>query len=626
MKKTILMLAAICALGASAAEKDFTYVDASAPVEYIGNNKIETYNVAIRLYQPGFKGYNVTGIAVPVPEGTEMVSPQIWLTTELATEIKDGVKQNVADLATANASIVERDGARWLEGKFAEPVVIPEGGLYAGYTFTIGEKTEANAMPVAGVKTATTDGFFYFTTKSALKWKDYTDEKNFTSAINVMLEGDFPTVAISPVPAGRLFFPASSEQLDLKVALTQFGDEPLESVNYTLSVGGRQLSGEKKFDSPVNIQFGHAQEYDIPFDLQLAAGEYDMAFKVDKVNGKDNGSVAPSYSIGMKMLTYYPVNRPLLEEFTGLWCGYCPRGWAAMKMLEEEHGDMYVCASYHLDPYDSDADPMQIMGSEEIATPIAGYPNMYINRTVEADPFQGPYPFKEAYAFGINDAWKEQQAKFTPWWIDATANWNAEGKIEVNAKVANSFSDASDDFTILYMVVENDLHNPRWVQQNYYTGETEWSKYPYMQQFVDGGDQISDLVFDDVLVYCENVFGIGGAVPHNVKVDQLYEHKYEIAPEDIVNYKGDSLLFNRDKLKVIVALLGNSGMEVLNSIMVPVTDGSGVNAPSMRQGEIVSEKYYDISGNQVDASAKGVLIRCTTDSFGNVKTTKIIRR
>lgn len=176
------------------------------------------------------------------------------------------------------------------------------------------------------------------------------------------------------------------------------------------------------------------------------------------------------------------------------------------------------------------------------------------------------------------------------------------------------------------MLVEDGVHNPRWVQQNYYTGETEWSKYPYMQQFVDGGDKISDLVFDDVLVYCENVFGIGGAVPHNVKADQLYEHKYEIAPEDIVNYKGESLLFNRDKLKVVVALLGNSGMEVLNSIMVPVTDGSGIYAPSMQQGEIVSEKYYDISGNQVDASAKGVIIRCTTDSFGNVRTTKIIRR
>lgn len=398
------MLGAICALSTSAAKKDFTYVDASAPVEYIGNNKIETYNVAVRLSQPGFNGYKVTGVAVPVPEGAEILAPEVWLSSQLATEIKGGVKQNVADLASTKAQIVEHDGKKWLEGLFENPVTVTADGLYAGYTFTIGEKTEANAMPVAGVKTVTPDGFYYFTTKSALKWKDYTAEKNFTSAVNVILEGDFPEVAISPVQVGKMYFPATSNQLDLKVALTQFGDEPLKSLNYTVTVDGRKLSGEKMFEELLNVQFGHAVEYDFPQELQLASGEYDLAFSVDKVNGKENGSVAPSYSAGIKMLTYYPVTRPLLEEFTGLWCGFCPRGWAAMKMLQEEHGDLYVCASYHLDPYEADNDPMAIMGSEEIATPVGGYPNMYINRTVEADPFQGPYPFKEAYAFGINDA------------------------------------------------------------------------------------------------------------------------------------------------------------------------------------------------------------------------------
>ena len=79
----IFTLAALCALGASAEEKAFTYADETAPVEYIGNNKMETYNVAVRIYQAAFRGYEIAGISVPVGEGVEMLEPQIWLSSEI---------------------------------------------------------------------------------------------------------------------------------------------------------------------------------------------------------------------------------------------------------------------------------------------------------------------------------------------------------------------------------------------------------------------------------------------------------------------------------------------------------------------------------------------------------------
>lgn len=623
MRKIIMMLGVICALGAGAAEKGFTYVDESATLEYIGNNKAETYNVAVRLYQAGFAGYRITGVSVPVGDETEVIAPQIWLSSKLETKTVDGVKQNVADLATAQAQVVERDGHKWIEGKFAQPVTVTKDGLYAGYSFTIGEKTPGNAAPVAGVKTATKDGFYLFTTRSALKWKDYTEEKQFTSAINVILEGDFPAVAITPSAAGKLYFPADSELMDIKVLLSQFGDEPLQEIAYTIQAGDKTLKGTKKFDTAVNLQFGHGIECDLQPEIQLEPGEYDLTFSVDKVNGKDNGSVASSFADGISMLRYYPVNRPLMEEFTGMWCGFCPRGWAAMKMMQEQFGDRYVCASYHIDPYDADNDPLVIMGSDDVATPVSGYPNMYINRKIETDPFLGTYPFVGGYA--IDKIWEKQQAQFTPWWMDAQAYWTADGRIEVNASVANSFGNASDDFTLLYMLLEDGLHNPKWRQMNNFSGETGWEEYPYMKQFVEGGDAIFDLVFDDVLVYCENVWGIPGSLPFDIKADQLYEHKYIINPADVVNYKGESLLYNPDKLKVVVALLSAGGSEVLNSIVVPVAEGSGICASSIDSNDMVSVKYYDISGKEVNESAKGVVIRRTVDASGNVKTTKMIR-
>lgn len=620
----IFTLAALCALGASAEEKAFTYADETAPVEYIGNNKMETYNVAVRIYQAAFRGYEIAGISVPVGEGVEMLEPQIWLSSELNAEIVDGVKHNVADIATAEAAIVERDGARWLEGRFAEPVAIPEGGLYAGYTFTIGEKTEANAMPVTGMKGATEGGFYYFTTKSALKWKDYTKELDFTSALRVMVDGEFPAAGVSPSNAGNSYFDAKAEEMALNVSLAQFGDEPISNVGYTLTVGNKSVTGEIAFDIPQTVQFGHAIDYDILADIQLPAGDYPLTFTVDKVNGNANGSVAPEFVEDVKMLAYYPVNRPLMEEFTGLWCGFCPRGWAAMKMMQEQFGDLYVCASYHLDPYDADNDPMVVMDDMDVATPVAGYPNMYINRSVDGDPFWGPYPFVGGFA--MDKSWTELQKQTTPWWIDATAAWTGDNRIEVNARVVNAFEDAAGKYRLLYILLGDDMHKPEWLQQNYFYGEPGWEEYPYMSQFVETDGPIADLPYDDVVIYCEDVWGIEGSLPEEMNVNELYEHNYFIDADKVVNINGESLILDSGKLKVIVTILGNDGEEVLNSIMVPVTGGNGICAPDVERGEIVSVRYYDISGNEVGPEAKGLVIRRAIDANGNVATSKVMRR
>lgn len=624
MRNTIFTLAALCTLGAAAEEKAFTYVDETSTVEYIGNNKPETYNVAVRLYQAGFRGYEITGISVPVGEGVEMLDMQVWLSSQLSSEIVDGVKHNVADLATAEAAIVERDGVRWLEGRFAEPVVIPEKGLYAGYTFTIGEKTEANAKPVTGMKGATECGFYYFTTRSALKWKDYANELDFTSGIRVILQGEFPMAGVSPANAGKTYFAANADNMALSVSLCQFGEEPIRSVAYTLVAGDRTATGEIEFDSPLSPQFGHGIDYDLKADIQLPAGDYPMSFTVDRVNGQSNGSVAPQFEEDVRFLTYYPVNRPLLEEFTGLWCGYCPRGWAAMKMLREQLGDLYVCASYHLDPYEMDYDPMAIMGAYDVATPVGGYPNMNLNRRLEADPFWGPYPFEGGFA--IEKTWKSQQEQLTPWWIDATAAWTDDNRIEVNTRTVNAFEDAKGKYRLLYILVEDGMHNPDWVQQNNYYGDQDWDQYPYMSRFVETDGGVADLVFDDVAVYCEDVWGIAGSLPDEMKVNELYEHNYFIDSARVVNINGENLIFDSGKLKMIVVLLGSDGEVVLNSIMVPVTGGNGVCAPAADMGEHVSVRYYDIAGNEVGPEAKGLVIRRAVDANGNVATSKVMRR
>ena len=147
-----------------------------------------------------------------------------------------------------------------------------------------------------------------------------------------------------------------------------------------------------------------------------------------------------------------------------------------------------------------------------------------------------------------------------------------------------------------------------------------------MSQFVETDGPIADLPYDDVVIYCEDVWGIEGSLPEEMNVNELYEHNYFIDADKVVNINGESLILDSGKLKVIVTILGNDGEEVLNSIMVPVTGGNGICAPDVERGEIVSVRYYDISGNEVGPEAKGLVIRRAIDANGNVATSKVMRR
>ena len=56
-----------------------------------------------------------------------------------------------------------------------------------------------------------------------------------------------------------------------------------------------------------------------------------------KVNGVDNEEEAVAEATTpVFVLNTLPRHRSLLEEYTGLWCGWCPRGFVALELLKEQ--------------------------------------------------------------------------------------------------------------------------------------------------------------------------------------------------------------------------------------------------------------------------------------------------
>jgi|GEM_PF-1168892 len=150
---------------------------------------------------------------------------------------------------------------------------------------------------------------------------------------------------------------------------------------------------------------------------------------------------------------YYPLKRPVFEEGTGTWCGWCPRGTVFMDEFSVSHPDASAQISVH------NNDPMTISVYNDFMFNYANaYPNLVIDRNAAKDPET------------IDSAFILAQNNF------GFADVNI-GLPEINGNVV------SLRVTILPVV---DIHEPRlalvitesnvkgsgssWSQNNYYSG------------------------------------------------------------------------------------------------------------------------------------------------------------
>lgn len=95
---------------------------------------------------------------------------------------------------------------------------------------------------------------------------------------------------------------------------------------------------------------------------------------------------APALAIGQSLVSTTPQNRTaLLEDFTGIHCGYCPDGHAIMAGLAAVHGDDLINVGVHAGiyavPSGSEPDFRTPDGTAiDAFFPITGYPAGVINR------------------------------------------------------------------------------------------------------------------------------------------------------------------------------------------------------------------------------------------------------
>lgn len=155
---------------------------------------------------------------------------------------------------------------------------------------------------------------------------------------------------------------------------------------------------------------------------------------------------------GVEAETFFvPTHRPVYEEYTGMWCGYCPRGAVWMAIMKDLYPDDWIGISYHYN------DDLQMLNTSDFPMVISCYPSGYFDR-------QG-----SNYTSSLESPWQSRCIVEAPANIELDAMLDADGEnILCTAEVVFSKDAVGDNYEVEFILVADSLYKDNWYQKNFY--------------------------------------------------------------------------------------------------------------------------------------------------------------
>lgn len=616
---TIFLLAAVAMSAAADGGKTFSYATDDAYTYQWGTGRAETYNIAILLNDKSLAGSRITAVTVPLAS-VNLSGLKVWLSKELQTKTVDGVKVNDPDILSQDAEITSKT----VRVELAEPYTLTEEGVYVGYTVTVDALDNLTRNPIIVADMVSDGGLFINTSVTYMNWKDYSSKNKAVSALQVHLEGDFSADAagIYKVPE---VLAKPGVATTATVDIVNHGTEAVKSVDYTVEVAGIASSAHVELSKPVASGFGSTGQIQIEIPAVTESAAYDYTVTLTRVNGAENKDNAAGGTGVLNVIPFVPVHRAVMEEYTGFWCGWCPRGLAGLDRLSATYPDEFIGLSYH------NRDVLAYTGT--YAVEVGGFPVAWFDRAVSADPYEG---FKSSGQWGAEEIWLQRRDIFAIAAVAVKPKWTDDTQTEIDVTATVNFVKTGDvDCRLIYVLLADDLHNDSWHQTNNLGTKIQPNGDPFFDRYAIGGEYAGGygIHFNDVVACASDLKGIEGSVPRQVKMNEPITHQYTFSLSKAVNGNGDPIYQDKSKLRVVAMLVNNANGEIINANMAPVGQTSPndkVSAISKTEtdtdGAILSVTYRDLSGRVVKSPSKGIYLRCVTYRNGRTSASKVAVR
>ena len=560
---------------------------------YIGNNSSCTIDAAIRIpaSEEIVSGSSIKAIRLWLGSDVSAISSvlRVWISTSLPAQntIRAECRKTISkEDIVGGLNEVELDSA----------FVVDYRDIYVGFTFSISKKS----YPIMAYGDDVPDGFYYraYTGTNYGSWSNFYGNEYGRLALQVLVEAkEFPTNCVSVADFGETAILIGSRKT-IPITITNNGANDVKSIAYTITSedGETNEEGKKTFTAIGN---NVSKTFNISFDADKKAVKSQRTFTVTTVNDEPNTSSVSSGTGFIITLKEEKQVTPVIEEFTGTWCGWCPRGIVGMEKVHEAYGDKVVQIAAHYD------DPMQISAYNSIISKYCdGFPGSITDRQFEADP-----SFADLKS-ALNSAFN----RVVPVSIDLSAEWDSEERKAVvfNTTTSFAYSGYNNQYAIAFVLVEDGLKGTgsNWAQQNYYSGQTSSGD---MAWWGKQGSSVTGLEFNHVAVAGWSVQnGVNNSVNPNLDADTPQQYTYT------GSISGNTLIQDKEKLKAVAILVDRSTGKIVNAAQSAIADfATAIN--SVTSNSDTSTDYYSIDGRKLPNSQKGInIIRMTDGSVRKI--------
>jgi hypothetical protein len=284
------------------------------------------------------------------------------------------------------------------------------------------------------------------------------------------------------------------------------------------------------------------------------------------------------------VVPFMPEKKPLVEEATGGWCGWCVRGKVYMDSLQLLYGKGVSLAAVH------NTDPMaNTLYDNWFSVRIGDYPNVWIDRRIMDDP-------KDLTAAGIASATGFGFAN-----INATATLAADGTMAIYTEVTPAIKIGKA--ALAFIVTEDSVRgfSDDWNQVNNYSYRSR--NIPFEGGGVDYNAATNPIV--GALMQYNHVAraiiptpkGNMALLPGTMLVGETY-YATQVTTLDAA--------WNKNKLHVIAALIDSTTGQVLNTQNFDVQPiAAGITALNSNAGNAFV-LYPNPATNNVTLSSEAI--------------------
>lgn len=630
MKKTLLFLgAALLAMTATASPSVFKSQPLNAPAKSIVTlDDEETFTFG---YCSGFvgglgigqAGYQLAA-AIEIPEGMA----QMWTGKELKA-VNIGFGESVQTTVTVfltetltgtpfYTQTATLETNNWNTVELNTPYTIDGKGFFIGYKL-ITKSASDGPIGIDNVPTNNTLGDNLAVNGA---WSHYGPQFG-SICIEAVLTGSMESygAAITDISLPGSLKPGENFTATATILNTGLGNINATTLKMSAAVGNEELQPVTvKLDSR-SVTTGQTGTVTIS---NLKCNEEGIAvpvtLRIDEINGVEIGATLTEYLV---CLTEGYPRAVVVEEGTGTWCGWCPRGIVGMNYMKENYEDQgFIGIAVHANG--SGADVMQVDSYLPFVYEyIPGFPGAMVNRTLENDLSQSQ----------LISAFNQISALPAIAKVDVWASYDETDPDNIAVSASTTFlgDNPKANYSLAFVITQDNV-GP-YYQTNYYAG----GGYGAMGGWESKSSRVST-IYDEVARDIKDAFGIEGSIPASVAGNTPYEYSTTLPTTNIYNgaienctivalllNNNSGIIENAAKTRISQASVGavlgdNTGVEILSANGAIVVNGDYLRCDVYStDGRAVATA----NGEQTINAAPGLYIVKVTTSNG-VKVGKVI--